>query len=129
MNINFPKPKPEQENNLNPLKVLESFCEDFNKAYGGHFFGNVITSSNVINENTVVINYSFWIDFSNVKDYSYRFFEAIPESGDGGFPLKINAFNAPVEDFKVASTPKVLLEKIDEIFNSERGRFIILSNY
>lgn len=131
MNINFPKPdKNPNEKDMNPLNELESFCQRFNSMYEGHFLGVITTNSTLMdNSKTLVVGYAFWIDFLRMKNYSYRFFEVKPTSMDGGYPVSVTAFQAPSVEFEKANNPKELEDIIDGILNSERGRFIILSNY
>lgn len=130
MKINFPKPTSQgNDSEMNPLNQLEAFCVTFNNIYDGHFFGSVNTSSELIDNFTSVINYVFWIDFLKIKDYSYRLFELTPTKIDGGFPLTVTAFHGPPEEYGVVNSPAELEKTINDILNSERGRFIILSNY
>jgi hypothetical protein len=128
MDFTFPKPD-DSDDFQNPNKTLETFCEEFNKTYHGHFYGNIVTSSDIISDNIFVINYSFWVAFLKINDYSYRFFEVIPEKSDGGFPVSINAFHGPMEEFGSAKNHEELNKLINKVLNSDRGRFIILSNY
>lgn len=128
MEIKFPHPK-DGDHIVNPLTTLENFSQEFNKIYDGHFMGVVITTSNMLSEETLVLNYSFWINFLKIEDYSYRMFEVIPEKPDGGFPVTVNAFQGPVEPIGSADSPKALEKLINKLLNSPRGRFIILSNY
>jgi hypothetical protein len=130
MKINFPKPTNQgNDSEMNPLNQLEAFCVNFNKIYSGHFFGVITTSSELIDNSTSIISYAFWIEFLKIKDYSYRLFELNPTKLDGGYPLTATAFHGPPEDYGEINTPKELEKVINDILNSQRGRFIILSNY
>lgn len=130
MKIDFPKPtNKDNDSEMNPLNQLNAFCEKFNGIYSGHFFGVIVTSSELIDNFTSIISYAFWIDFMKIKDYSYRLFELKPTKADGGYPLTATAFHGPHEDFGVIHKPEELEKVINKILNSERGRFIILSNY
>ena len=130
MKITFPHPTSQVDDlEMNPLNKLEEFTTEFNCIYDGHFLGVITTSSELINNTTAIISYAFWIDFLKIKDYSYRLFELNPIKIDGGYPLTVTAFHGPSEDFGLIDTPKELEEVISKILNSNRGRFIILSNY
>lgn len=130
MKINFPKPtnKP-ADLKMNPLNQLQEFCTSFNDTYRGHFLGLITTTSELVDNTTAIISYAFWIDFLKVKDYSYRLFELKPTKIDGGYPLTVTAFHGPSEDFGMISSPEDVEIVVNKILNSDRGRFIILSNY
>lgn len=130
MKINFPKPSSHSsDSEMNPLNQLDTFCATFNEIYREHFFGVINTSSELIDNTTSIISYAFWINFLKIKDYSYRLFELNPTKLDGGYPLTATAFHGPPEDYGQINSSEELEKVINDILNSERGRFIILSNY
>ena len=130
MKINFPKPTNQGgDSKMNPLNHLEAFCNSFNDIYSGHFYGVITTSSELIDNTTSIISYAFWIDFLKIKDYSYRLIEFKATTIDGGYPLTAAAFHGPPEDYGIVKSPDELETVINDILNSTRGKFIILSNY
>lgn len=129
MNINFPKPNSQSDESQNPLNDLDSFCKKFNAIYKGHFFGVITTASELVDSRTSIMSYAFWVDFLKIKNYSYRLFELKPTKIDGGYPLTVTAFHGPSEEFGIIKDSTELEVTINKILNSDRGRFIILSNY
>jgi hypothetical protein len=120
----------EQAEEFNPKACLESFVSEFNKNYNGRLLANIISTSELTSERTVLLHHACWITFLNNENYMYRLFEVVPKKADGGYPVNVQAFHGPPEDLGDAKDREALNALIDKkIIGAERWRNILLANY
>lgn len=129
MKINLP-PIPEKPFERNAVeKILLSLKDEIEGKYNSKILVLILTSTNINEKNENVLSYALYLSFVNRNKFSYRLFELNCINPNGDLPVEVIAFSAPPVSEGIAYTKEELEAKIEKIFDLERTRNIILSNY
>ena len=122
-------PEPSDKDFDSPQKVLKELEEAMNNKYDGHIVCSVATSSQITELKERILAFAFYLIFLKHDDYQFRLFEVIPINNNGSYPVQVNAFSGPMEEFGIAKDKSELEQIISDVLQSPRTRNIILSLY
>ena len=125
----LPNPDDKATSGLSPETVLDNLKETIDTRYNGRIIGVPVSTAITNSSGAEVLNYSFFLQFSNHNGYVYRLFEAECTNNDGSYPLKVQSHYGPPIEYGIVDDQVSFEEKIKKILSEERTRKVILSMY
>jgi hypothetical protein len=110
--------------------VLFAVKKEVDARYSTHGIEALLTkTTRQDTDQTVVLDYAFYLSFANRNRFSYRLFEVVSQQPDGGFPVTVEAWSGPPVSKGQAQDAGALRQIINEILGDTRTRWIINTYY